>query len=244
MRQDDTGPNLNNGPPQSDEAKSAGEAAIPAETTAGRAAQEATQKASEIAAETAASDAALVARCQAGDTGAFGELVTQYRNKVFATIYNVTRNEQDAWDLSQEAFVKAWRNIASFKGQSSFFTWLYRIAMNVTIDRLRRKQVESGLEFDETLGLGEIEPGSATTPRSAPAPSENLQNQELRARIDAAIAKLPPDHRLVIILREIDGLSYEEIAQAAKCSVGTVMSRLFYARKKLQTLLHDVYEAI
>lgn len=192
----------------------------------------------------AAVDAALVARCQAGDAAAFGELVTHYRNKVFATIYNVTRNEQDAWDLSQEAFLKAWRNIASFKGQSSFFTWLYRIAMNVTIDRLRRKQIESGIEFDETLGLGDIEPGSPTLPRPVPAPSQHLQNREIQARIDAAIAKLPPDHRLVIILREIDGLSYEEIATAAKCSVGTVMSRLFYARKKLQILLHDVYEAI
>jgi len=233
MRQDDSGPLLSNGPPQTHNAKAAAEAT------------EATEAANSAqAAEAAAADAALVARCQAGDTAAFGELVTQYRNKVFATIYNMTRNEQDAWDLSQEAFLKAWRNIAGFKGQSSFFTWLYRIAMNVTIDRLRRKHVESGLEFDETLGLGEIEPGSATTPRPAPVPSQNIQNQELQARIDAAIAKLPPDHRLVIILREIDGLSYEEIAQAAKCSVGTVMSRLFYARKKLQTLLQDVYEAI
>lgn len=223
MRQDNSGLAMNGNGSREDEAKGTAEA---------------------LAAENAAADAVLVARCQAGDSAAFGELVTQYRNKVFATIYNVTRNEQDAWDLSQEAFLKAWRNMAHFRGQSSFFTWLYRIAMNITIDRLRRKQIEGSVEFDETLGLHDIEPGSATTPRSVPAPSQNLQNKEIQVRIEAAIAKLPPDHRLVIVLREIDGLSYEEIATAAECSVGTVMSRLFYARKKLQTLLNDVYEAI
>src|SRR4051794_18419279 len=92
-----------------------------------------------------ANDAELVARCQRGDTTAFNELVTKYRNKVHATIYNLVRNEQDSWDLAQESFLKAWRNIAKFRGQSSFFTWIYRIATNVTIDWLRHKQIESGV---------------------------------------------------------------------------------------------------
>lgn len=192
-----------------------------------------------------AEEAALIARCQDGDSSAFGGLITLYRNKVFATIYNVTRNEEDAWDLSQEAFLKAWRHIDRFRGQSSFFTWLYRIAMNVTIDRLRRKKIEGAVEFDDAVGLTErIDPGSTTTPRSTPSPIQNIQNSEIGGQIETALEKLTPEHRMVIVLREIDGLSYEEIAEVTECTVGTVMSRLFYARKKLQTLLHDVYEAI
>lgn len=194
---------------------------------------------------TPAEEAALIARCQQGDAAAFGPLIALYQNKVFATIYNVTRNEEDAWDLAQETFVRAWKNINRFRGQSSFFTWIYRIAMNVTIDRFRRKKMEGAVEFDETIGLGEsIEPGSTTTPHTAASPLEDLQNHEIAGQIEAALDKLSPEHRMVIILRELEGLSYEEIAAATDCSLGTVMSRLFYARKKLQTLLHDVYEAI
>ncbi len=191
-----------------------------------------------------AEDAELVARCQRGDASAFNDLVTKYRNKVHATIYNLIRNEQDSWDLSQETFLKAWRNMGRFRGQSSFFTWLYRIATNVTLDWLRRKQVASGVEFDETLGLKDIEPGSFTAPHGEPLPHQRLQGREIQARINDAIAKLSPEHRAVIVLREVEGLAYEEIAEATGCSVGTVMSRLFYARKKLQALLRDVYEAI
>lgn len=192
-----------------------------------------------------AEEALLIARCQQGDTAAFGSLIRHYQQKVFAAIYNVIRNEEDAWDLAQETFVRAWRNINRFRGQSSFFTWIYRIAMNVTIDRLRRKKVEGAVEFDDTIGMGEsIEPSSSTTPHTAPSPLQDLQNHEIAGQIEAALNKLSPEHRMVIILRELEGLSYEEIAAATDCSLGTVMSRLFYARKKLQTLLHDVYEAI
>ena len=189
-------------------------------------------------------DAQLVARCQGGDTAAFNEVVTKYRSKVHSTIFNLVRSEQDAWDLSQETFLKAWRNMDRFRGQSSLFTWLYRIATNVTIDWLRRKQIESGVEFDDSLGMKEIEPGSATAPHAEPAPHQRLQNAEIQARIDSAMAQLSAEHRAIIILREVEGLRYEEIAEATGCSVGTVMSRLFYARKKLQSLLRDVYEAV
>jgi RNA polymerase sigma-70 factor (ECF subfamily) len=190
-----------------------------------------------------AEDARLILRCREGDSAAFNELVIKYRNKVYATIYNLVRNEQDAWDISQEAFLKAWRNLERFRGQSSFFTWLFRIATNVAIDWLRRKQIESGVEFDETLGI-QIEPASTTTPKAEPLPSRQLDAAEIRARIDAAIAQLSVEHRAVILLREVEGLQYEEIAEATGASVGTVMSRIFYARKKLQTLLRDVYETI
>jgi len=189
-------------------------------------------------------DAELVARCQSGDTAAFNDLITKYRSKVYAMIFNMVRNEQDAWDLSQETFLKAWRNLDRFRGQSAFYTWIYRIATNVTIDWVRRKQIQSGVEFDDAIGMADIEPGSATTPQSEPLPHEHLEQGEIQTRIQEAIDKLSPEHRMAIVLREVEGLQYEEIAEAMGCSVGTVMSRIFYARKKLQTLLRDVYETI
>jgi RNA polymerase sigma-70 factor (ECF subfamily) len=189
-------------------------------------------------------DAQLIARCQSGDTAAFNDLITKYRSKVYSMIFNMVRNEQDAWDLSQEAFLKAWRNLDRFRGQSSFYTWLYRIATNVTIDWVRKKQIEGGVEFDDTIGMTDIEPGSSTTPQAEALPHQRMEQEEVQARIADAIEQLSPEHRTVILLREVDGLQYEEIAEAMHCSVGTVMSRLFYARKKLQTLLRDVYENI
>jgi RNA polymerase sigma-70 factor (ECF subfamily) len=186
----------------------------------------------------------LVARAQAGDTGAFNELVTRYRQRAFAMIYHMVRNDQDAWDLAQDGFVKAWKNIGRFRGQSSFFTWLYRILMNVTIDWLRKKQIQSGTEFDDAVGLDHIAAGAATAPQVEMAPAAQMSDKEIRARIDAAISKLSPEHRAAITMRELDGLEYSEIAEQMGCSVGTVMSRLFYARKKLQAMLKDVYENI
>src|SRR5256885_16458048 len=120
-------------------------------------------------AEATASDVSeleLVKRCQQGDTAAFDELVTRYRTRVFGMIYNMVHNEQDAWDLAQDSFVKAWRSIARFRGKSSFYTWLYRIVMNVTIDWLRKKQVKgAGAEFNDAIELKEIEPASRTAPK-------------------------------------------------------------------------------
>ena len=186
----------------------------------------------------------LVAKAQTGDTAAFDELVTRYRSRAFSMIYNMVRNEQDAWDVTQDGFVKAWKNIGRFRGQSAFYTWLYRILMNVAIDSLRRKQVEGGTEFDDAIGLHNIEPGAATTPRAELEPATRLGDKEIRARIDQAIARLSPDHRAVIVMREIDGMDYQEIADAMGSTLGTVMSRLFYARKKMQTMLKDVYETL
>jgi RNA polymerase sigma-70 factor (ECF subfamily) len=187
-------------------------------------------------------DAELVTRCQRGDTQAFSELVTRYRGKVYAMIYNMVHNEQDAWDLAQDGFLKAWKSIERFRGQSSFYTWLYRIVMNVTIDWLRKKHVQGEAEFDDSLGLKNIEPGAVTTPKGELLPHQKMEHAEIRARINAAIEKLSPEHRAVILMREMDGMEYQEIADALGCSIGTVMSRLFYARKKMQGLLKDVYE--
>jgi RNA polymerase sigma-70 factor, ECF subfamily len=187
----------------------------------------------------------LVARCQAGDTEAFDELVTRYRTRVFGMIYNMVHSEQDAWDLAQDSFLKAWKSIKRFKGRSSFYTWIYRIVMNVTIDWLRKRQVKGGGgEFDDSIQLKEVEPGSKTVPKAEALPHEMMERSEIRTRIDKAIAQLSPEQRAVILMKEIEGMQYHEIAEAVGCSIGTVMSRLFYARKKLQNLLRDVYENI
>jgi RNA polymerase sigma-70 factor, ECF subfamily len=167
----------------------------------------------------------LVKRCQAGDSEAFDELVTRYRTRVFAMIYNMVHNEQDAWDLAQDSFVKAWKSIGRFRGKSSFYTWIYRIVMNVTIDWLRKRQIKAGgAEFDDSV--------------------QRMERSEIRARIDKAIAQLSPEHRAVILMKEIEEMQYHEIAESLGCSIGTVMSRLFYARKKLQNTLRDVYENV
>ena len=187
----------------------------------------------------------LIRRCQAGDTEAFDELVTRYRTRVFSMIYNMVHSEQDAWDLAQDSFVKAWKSIKRFRGRSSFYTWIYRIVMNVTIDWLRKKHVKgAGTEFNDATQLKEIDPASKTVPKTEALPHQMMERDEIRGRIEKAIAQLSPEHRAVILMKEIDDMQYHEIAEALGCSIGTVMSRLFYARKKLQNLLKDVYENI
>jgi RNA polymerase sigma-70 factor (ECF subfamily) len=190
------------------------------------------------------SEADLVKRCQGGDSEAFDELVTRYRTRVFGMIYNMVHSEQDAWDLAQDSFLKAWKSIGRFRGQSSFYTWIYRIVMNVTIDWLRKKQVKSGAEFDDSIQLKEVDPASRTVPQADALPSQHMEQTEIRGEIDKAIAQLSPEHRAVILMKEIEGMQYHEIAETLGCSIGTVMSRLFYARKKLQNLLRDCYENI
>jgi RNA polymerase sigma-70 factor (ECF subfamily) len=197
------------------------------------------------AAQPDVSELDLVKRCQKGDSGAFDELVIRYRTRVFGMVYNMVHNEQDAWDLAQDSFLKAWKSIGRFRGKSSFYTWLYRIVMNVTIDWVRKKQIKgSGAEFDDAIQLKEIDPASKTVPKQDALPSEKMEQGEIRAQIDRAIAQLSPEHRAVILMKEIEDMQYNEIAEALDCSIGTVMSRLFYARKKLQNLLRDVYENI
>jgi RNA polymerase sigma-70 factor (ECF subfamily) len=187
----------------------------------------------------------LVRRCQAGDTEAFDELVTRYRTRVFSMIYNMVHSEQDAWDLAQDSFLKAWKSIKRFRGRSSFYTWIYRIVMNVTIDWLRKKHVRgAGAEFDDAIQLREVDPASKTVPKAEALPYVTMDREEIRLRIDKAIAQLSSEQRAVILMKEIEGMQYHEIAEALGCSIGTVMSRLFYARKKLQTLLRDVYEDV
>lgn len=187
-------------------------------------------------------DIDLVRRSQDGDTRAFDVLVTRYRGRVYAMTYQMIQNETEAWDLAQEAFIKAWKALPKFKGDSAFYTWLYRITHNVTYDWLRKKKIRSDGEFDDSRTEHQVAAGALAVPRGDAAPDAALRNSELGAQIAAAIDQLSDDHKEVVLLREVQGLSYEEIAESMECSMGTVMSRLFYARKKLQELLKDTYE--
>jgi len=194
---------------------------------------------------TEVSELDLVKQCQDGKAEAFDQLVSRYRTRVFGMIYNMVHNEQDAWDLTQDSFLKAWKSIGRFRGQSSFYTWIYRIVTNVTIDWLRKKQVKGGgAEFNDELQVREVDPAARTVPKAEAAPQERMEQREIRARIDAAIQQLSPEHRAVILMKEMEDMQYHEIAETLGCSIGTVMSRLFYARKKLQNLLRDVYENV
>ena len=183
-------------------------------------------------------DAQLIERCQSGDYTAFDELITLYRGKIYAMIFNMIRNDADAWDLSQDVFIKAWKALSKFEGRSAFYTWLYRIAHNVTYDWIRKKKIEGTGEFNDEI-LNEADPGALTAPKAYDSPDQNIQRTELRDKIKMAINSLSDDHREVILLKEVEGLSYQEIAESIGSSIGTVMSRLYYARKKLQVTLKD-----
>ncbi len=185
-------------------------------------------------------DSVLVKRAQSGDYTAFDELVKRHRGKVYAMIINMVKHDADAWDLAQDSFVKAWKALPKFEARSKFSTWLFRISHNVVYDWMRKKKIRPEGEFnDEVMESTNIEPGALTAPSRPDRPDQVMAANELREKIQAAMATLSPNHQEVVLLREVQGLEYKEIAEALDCSVGTVMSRLFYARKKLQTLLRD-----
>ena len=183
-------------------------------------------------------DPALVKAAQKGDLLAFEELVFRHRDKVYARCYTMMHSEDAALDVSQEAWVKAWQRLAQFHGDSTFTTWITRITINVCLDQLRknkRQRAESIEELDEESGGVERQMPVVTV-----NPTERLERGELRQKIDAALGKLTDEHRTVLVLHEFQELEYKEIAKAVGCSIGTVMSRLFYARRKLAALLADL----
>jgi RNA polymerase sigma-70 factor (ECF subfamily) len=175
-------------------------------------------------------DVSLVARAQAGDLPAFEELVRRYRNDVFRLSNHYLRNREEAWDLSQEVFIKVYRSMGSFRGESNFKTWVLRIAANQCKDFFKKRRLVT-VSFDDRIG---VEP-----PGRQLEPGQAVQAQEIGEAIQTALAKLPHKHRTAFVLREFEGLSYEEMSQVMQCSLGTVMSRLHHARKKLQqSLIH------
>jgi RNA polymerase sigma-70 factor (ECF subfamily) len=179
----------------------------------------------------------VVCRVQGGDVAAFDALILKYRARVYGVIYNLTSNREDAADLTQDAFIKAFQSIHRFQGQSSFFTWLYRIAVNSALSHLRKNRLRSffslePVNLDEPVAREII---AALTDKSGA--ERDTYVRELQDKLNEAMQKLSIKHRTVVTLFEIDGLSHEEIAEIADCSVGTVRSRLHYAKRLLQAEL-------
>lgn len=195
-------------------------------------------------ADEVAEDFRLVALAQGGDMNAYDELVTRHRGKVYAMIRNMVKNDADAWDLSQEAFIKAWKALPRFEARARFSTWLFRISHNVVYDWVRKRKIESAGELnDEIFDRDKIDASAKTAPAFVDTPDDALANRELRDTIEEALGKLSVEHREVVVLKDVQGLSYKEIAEVMECTLGTVMSRLYYARQKLQNLLKDEYES-
>lgn len=191
-----------------------------------------------------AEDFRLVALAQQGDMGAYDELVIRHRGKIYAMIRNMVKNDADAWDLSQDVFIKAWQALPRFEARARFSTWLFRISHNVVYDWVRKRKIESAGELnDEIFDRDRIDLSAKTAPSFVESPDDALSNTELREKISEALDKLSPEHREAVILKDVQGLSYKEIADVMECTLGTVMSRLFYARQKLQTLLKHEYES-
>jgi len=190
-----------------------------------------------------ADDLALVSRATAGDDEAFRALVVRYQRKVYAVALGIVKDPDLAWDVAQEAFVRVHGHLAEFKGESAFSTWVFRIATHLAIDAVRRERTSRKDDVDELRdedlsGAGE---GILATPLGND-PQANLLRRELLGKIQEALDTLPEKHRTILVLREVEGLSYEELAERLGIHKGTVMSRLFHARKKMQAALRDYAE--
>ena len=184
-------------------------------------------------------DALLVERSLAGDDRAFRQLVETYQRKVYTIAYGVLRNQDAAMDVAQDAFVKVHRYLPKFEGKSSFYTWLYRIVVNLCIDRKRRAARAAEVDYDDAIAHHERPQASGPTLASVTiqGPGREFERKELREKMQQALEKLSPDHREILVLREVEGLSYEEIADILEVAKGTVMSRLFHARKNFKSTL-------
>lgn len=180
----------------------------------------------------------LLQRAKAGDLAAYDELVQRFQERVYATIYHMTSNHEDANDLAQETFIKAWQALKSFKGDSSFFTWIYRIAVNKTINHLKQRKRRNHISLNDLDLNAEHDPDLVAL-ISDKTPRREVNLAELQEKLNAAMQRLSETHRLVVTLHDIQGLSHEEISKIMHCNVGTVRSRLFYARQQLQAHLSD-----
>ncbi|MFM7200595.1 MAG: sigma-70 family RNA polymerase sigma factor [Myxococcota bacterium] len=184
-------------------------------------------------------DQHLVDRVLAGDKRAYHQLVLAYQERVFMVVRGIVHNQEDAQDITQEVFIKAFNSLDSFKGQASFYTWVYRIAVNLCIDHRRRRGRRPEVSFDEKFDPDTAEGAELPDPHTY-SPQRAYLDKELGQKIRQAMEGLPEEQRSALVLRELEGLSYKEIADVMDCQQGTVMSRLFYGRKKLQELLKDL----
>lgn len=181
----------------------------------------------------------LVQRARSGDEESFGELVKTYHQRLYSLAYGLAGNPDDAREIVQQTWIKAWQKLGSFKEDSEFFTWVYRVASNTGLDYLRRR----ARRREDELPPGGEWPADARMAQAAsqsPRPDREAERAELMAVFEETLDELSPEHRLAITLREVDGLSYEEIADVMKCRKGTVMSRIFYARRRLQERLREL----
>ncbi len=188
--------------------------------------------------KTASDESDLVKRARDGDMSAYDDLVRRYQERIYATIYHMTSNHEDANDLAQDAFIKAYQALKSFKGGSSFYTWIYRIAVNKTINFLKQRKNRAHMSLNDLDFNAEHDPDLVAL-ISDKTPRRDVGLAELQEKLNAALQKLSDSHRLVVTLHDVQGLSHEEIAKIMNCNIGTVRSRLFYARQQLQAYMSD-----
>ncbi len=188
-------------------------------------------------------DQSCVARAQRGDADAFGELVARYRVRMYQVAYGMVGHHETAMDLTQEAFLRAYQNLGAFRGEAKFSTWLRRIVTNVCLDHLRKSEHRTVFaSYDDTRGEGDDDPDALRLTGTLEPPDARVARRELGRAILDALQRLTPEQRAAIVLREVEGMSYEEIAKSMECAVGTVMSRLHYARKRLRSLLTEHHD--
>lgn len=180
----------------------------------------------------------LVKRAQRGDLQAYDDLVKRYQERIYATLYHMTGNHEDANDLAQESFIKAYTALKSFKGGSSFYTWLYRIAVNKTINFLKQRKNKYHLSLNDIDINAENDPDLVAL-TSDKTPFREAGLTELQKKLNEALLKLSEPHRMVVVLHDVQGQSHDEIAEIMGCNIGTVRSRLFYARQQLQGYLNE-----
>jgi RNA polymerase sigma-70 factor (ECF subfamily) len=187
-------------------------------------------------------DLALVEQCVAGDQRAFQTLVERHQRRVFTIAFGVLRNRDDAMDVVQDAFVKVYRHLGSFQGKSRFTTWLYRIVMNLCIDKKRRKSREAQVAYDDALAhqVNNAMPQPSLASIHIDGPDRAYDRRELRQHMERTLDKLSADHREILVLREVEGLSYDDLSDTLEIPRGTVMSRLFHARKRFQQVFREV----
>ncbi len=180
----------------------------------------------------------LVERAKQGELGAYDELIRRYQERIYATVYHMTSNHEDANDIAQEAFIKGFQALKSFKGGSSFYTWVYRIAVNKTINFLKQRKNRSQLSLNDIDFNAEHDPDMVALV-SEKTPRRDASLNELQEKLNSAMQRLSEPHRLVVTLHDVQGMSHDEIAKIMDCNIGTVRSRLFYARQQLQSYLSD-----
>lgn len=188
--------------------------------------------------EAAEEDLRLVQRVLQGESDAFEGLIHRHQQRIYATVYHMTANHEDATDLTQETFIKAFQALKSFKGDASFYTWVYRIAVNKTLNHLKQRKQRTHMSLNDLDSQVENDPELVALV-SDKTPRRDAALTELQEKLNAALLKLSEPHRLVVTLHDIQGLAHEEIARIMECNVGTVRSRLFYARQQLQAWLSD-----